>query len=101
MKNNQEITKKVRVQVLFQSGVKKPTRISKMTHIPLRSCERYVSNLKKGISLDRKPGSGGRNKLPPSKVKRLQSNLKNKKNQSKLIKQQSKHPFLKLQLEGF
>ncbi|KAL4500897.1 hypothetical protein ABPG72_020131 [Tetrahymena utriculariae] len=72
-----KIPNNIRVQVLYEANIKKPTRISKLTKIPLRTTQRMTSKLDKGLSLERKSGSGGHNKIKPSIKKRVISKTKN------------------------
>ena len=44
----EEITPKIRLQVLFQTGVTSPVTLSNTLGMPLRIAERYVSKLRKG-----------------------------------------------------
>ena len=44
----------VKVEVLFETGTRKPKTIADKAGIPLRSVRRYVSKLKRGESLERK-----------------------------------------------
>jgi len=53
----EEITPKIRLQVLFQTGVTSPLTLSNTLGMSLRTAERYVSKLRRGENLDRKPYS--------------------------------------------
>jgi len=44
----EEITPKIRLQVLFQTGVTSAVTLSNTLGMPLQTAERYVSKLRKG-----------------------------------------------------
>lgn len=49
------ITDAMRVQVYFESGVRKPKTISDKTGVPYSTTKKHVARLKRGESLGRKP----------------------------------------------
>ena len=59
------------LELLFKKGHKTPSELSKLTGIPLRTVERTVAKLKKGLSLERKKGSGRIQKLNIQDKRRL------------------------------
>ena len=73
------ISDALRVQVLWESGIKKPTNIAKRTRIPLRTCYRYASRLLNGENLERKSYSKRDKKIVPKVVRKVIAKAKNQK----------------------
>jgi hypothetical protein len=74
-----KITPALRVQILWESGIKRSHKISRMTSIPLRTCQRFVSLLNSGQKVKRKPGSGGHNRIVPKVERKLLKKFKQAK----------------------
>ena len=74
-----KISNSLHVQISWESEVKRPQRISNMTHIPLRTCQRFVSMLNSGEKLERKAGSGGQNKTVPRVERKLIKKVRSSK----------------------
>jgi transposase len=60
VKINREVVKS-----LWKQGYRSPTEISRKTHVPLRSCERYVSQLRKNGKISDIHRSGRPRKISP------------------------------------
>lgn len=65
------ISNKIRVQVLFESGFSKAKTIAKRTGIPERTVTHYISKLREGESLDRKPYHRNSSKVTPPIARKI------------------------------
>ena len=50
-----DFPKKLKVEVLWEYGIKKPQTIANRTGIPYSTCARLISRLKSGESLEKTP----------------------------------------------
>ena len=62
---------KIALQYLYNAGCNSAKELSKLTCIPLRTVQRDLAKLQRGISLERKEGSGRSNKLDVNDKKKI------------------------------
>ena len=60
------------VNLLWRQKIRNAREISQRTEVPLRSCERYVSSLKKTGKINIGHHSGRPRKLPPKNAAKLE-----------------------------
>lgn len=80
------ISDAVRVQVLYESGIKRAQTISNKTKIPLRTCQRHVSKLERGEDLERKPYKRNKSLVEPATIRKVIRKVTNPKKPKSLRK---------------
>ncbi|KAG9287327.1 hypothetical protein G9A89_008958 [Geosiphon pyriformis] len=86
VKFNREVVKR-----FWQQGYRSPTEISRKTNVPLRSCERYIGQLRKNGQIRAIHRSGRPRKTLPKirrqigKIKKVKAIIAHKKNISQAI----------------
>ena len=95
---------KIALQYLYNTGCHSAKDLSKLTGIPLRTVQRDLTKLKRGISLERKEGSGRTNKLDVNDKKKIiqlvhEDDMRTSNEVREIIKEKGDQQFLLAQSE--